>query len=382
MRKIVCLATSPWYPIPTRKQQVMSRIPDAEILYFDPSVTYLAPLKDKAARPGLSNYKKEGVHPQENITVYSLPPVLPFFYKFRWINKLNQRRMARFVRRKMREHGFTDVLLWVYSPVTADLVDLVPHKGLVYDCVDRHSAYGGLMDPALVDRMELELAGKTDRTFATADALAERLRAVQPNTVMIPNGANFERFVQAAQPQPVPEDLRDIPHPIFGFVGALQSCIEYDYLEAAAKARPDWSFVLIGKEKPGVDLTALHAMPNVHFLGLKPNEQLPQYLAHFDACLNLFAKSDLSKDVSPLKFYEYLATGRPIVSTRQPDQILQYAPLIKIADSPEEFIAACEASLTDTAPERTKARIEAGRACSWDSRVAQMCEILQEQGIL
>ena len=121
---------------------------------------------------------------------------------------------------------------------------------------------------------------------------------------------------------------------------------------------------------------------NVHFLGLKPNEQLPQYLAHFDACLNLFAKSDLSKDVSPLKFYEYLSTGRPIVSTRQPDQILQYAPLIEIADSQEEFIAACEASLADTAPERTKARIEAGRACSWDSRVAQMCEILQEQGIL
>ena len=188
MRKIVCLATSPWYPIPTRKQQVMSRIPDAEILYFDPSVTYLAPLKDKAARPGLSNYKKEGVHPQENITVYSLPPVLPFFYKFRWINKLNQRRMARFVRRKMREHGFTDVLLWVYSPVTADLVDLVPHKGLVYDCVDRHSAYGGLMDPALVDRMELELAGKTDRTFATADALAEEVDYSDVDMVVLPGG--------------------------------------------------------------------------------------------------------------------------------------------------------------------------------------------------
>ena len=140
MRKIVCLATSPWYPIPTRKQQVMSRIPDAEILYFDPSVTYLAPLKDKAARPGLSNYKKEGVHPQENITVYSLPPVLPFFYKFRWINKLNQRRMARFVRRKMREHGFTDAVLWVYSPVTADLVDLVPHKGLVWLSLPREAA--------------------------------------------------------------------------------------------------------------------------------------------------------------------------------------------------------------------------------------------------
>jgi len=176
--------------------------------------------------------------------------------------------------------------------------------------------------------------------------------------------------------------MQRIPHPIFGFVGALQSCIEYDYLEAAAKTRPDWSFVLIGKEKPGVDLSVLHSMPNVHFLGLKPNEQLPQYLAHFDACLNLFAKSDLSKDVSPLKFYEYLATGRPIVSTKQPDQILQYAPLIEIADSPEEFITACEQSRSDTTPERTSARIEAGRACSWDSRVSQMCGILEGQGVL
>ena len=382
MKQIVCLATSPWYPIPTRKQQVMSRIPDAEILYFDPSITYIAPLKDKAAKPGLTAYQKPGVHPQANITVYSLPPVLPFFYKFRWINKLNQRRMARFVRKKMQEHGFTDAVLWVYSPVTVDLVDYVPHKGLVYDCVDRHSAYGGLMDPALVDAMELELAKKTDMAFATADALAERLRTAQPETAMIPNGANFERFVQASQPQPVPDDLAGIPHPVFGFVGALQSCIEYDYLEAAAKARPDWHFVLIGKEKPGVDLSALHAMQNVHFLGLKPNEQLPQYLAHFDVCLNLFAKSDLSKDVSPLKFYEYLATGRPIVSTKQPDQILQYAPLIEIADSPAEFISACEAALHDDTPERTAARIEAGRACSWDSRVSQMCSLLQKRGIL
>ena len=218
-------------------------------------------------------------------------------------------------------------------------------------------------------------------TFATAEALAERLRTAQPKTRFIPNGANFERFAEAAKPQPVPDDLKDIPHPLFGFVGALQSCIEYDFVEQAAKARPDWHFVWIGKEKPGVDLSALRALPNNHFLGMKPNEQLPQYLAHFDACLNLFAKSDLSKDVSPLKFYEYLATGRPIVSTRQPDQILQYAPLIHIADDAADFTAACEAALCDTQPERTAARIEEGRKSSWDARVAQMCDVLAEQGI-
>ena len=165
MRQIVCLATSPWYPIPTRKQQVMSRIPDAEILYFDPSATIIAPLRDKHAIELPRNCRLL-------MTTCPLPPVLPFFYKKRAINRINQKKIAKFIREKMKEHGFEDPVLWVYSPVTVDLVDLVPHSALVYDCVDRHSAYGGLMDPALVDAMELELAGKTDMTFATAEALA------------------------------------------------------------------------------------------------------------------------------------------------------------------------------------------------------------------
>ena len=147
MKQIVCLATSPWYPIPTRKQQVMSRIPDAEILYFDPSATIIAPLRDKTAKPLMTAWKQPGEKVKDNITVYRLPPVLPFFNKCRAINRVNQKNIAKFVREKMKEHGFEKPLLWVYSPVTVDCVDLIPHSGLVYDCVDRHSAYGGLMNP-------------------------------------------------------------------------------------------------------------------------------------------------------------------------------------------------------------------------------------------
>lgn len=382
MKQIVCLATSPWYPIPTRKQQVMSRIPDAEILYFDPSVTLIAPLRDKKTRPLLRAYKNAGVKPMENITVYSLPPVLPFFNKFRAINKLNQRRMARYVRRKMHEHGFEKPVLWVYSPVTADAVDHIPHSALVYDCVDRHSAYGGLMNPALVDAEELELAAKCSAVFATAEPLAERLRAANKNVTFIPNGANFERFFRAAQPLPAPEEMKDISHPIFGFVGALQPCIEYGFAAAAAKAHPEWSFVWIGGEKAGANLAELKTLKNVHFLGLRPNERLPEYLAQFDVCLNLFAKNDLSKDVSPLKFFEYLATGKPIVSTRQPDQILRYADMIHIADSEDDFIACCAAALADMQETRKQMRIAAGKDCSWDARVAQMRGILSELQIM
>ena len=141
--------------------------------------------------------------------------------------------------------------------VTVDCVDLIPHEALVYDCVDRHSAYGGLMNPALVDAMELELAAKTDMTFATAASLAERLKSRAAGGGFIPNRANFERFFEASKPQPVPEDLQSIPHPIFGFVARCRPASKYGFVEAAAKARPDWQFVWIGNEKPGADLSAL-----------------------------------------------------------------------------------------------------------------------------
>ena len=382
MKQVVCISTSPWYPIPTRKQQVMSRLPDAEILYFDPPVTYLAPLKDRAARPLLRKHRAPGEQVRPQLTVYATPPVWPFFNKFRWINRHNQKKLARFVRKKMKEHGFAEPLLWCYSPTSCDLTERIPHRGLVYDCVDKHSAYGGLMDPALVDRMEAELAERADQVFATAEGLAERLSKVQPQTCFIPNGANFERFFEASKPQPRPADFPETSGPVLGFVGALQPCIEYGFVAYAAQQRPDWSFVFIGGEKPGADLAALRSLPNCHFLGLKPNEQLPQYLAQFDVCLNLFADNELSADVSPLKFFEYLATGKPIVSTRQPKQTLQYAALIEIADTKEDFVRCCEAALRDHDPARTAQRIAEGRACSWDSRVAEICAQLKQRKLL
>lgn len=371
MKKIVCLSTSPWYPIPTRKQQVMGRIQDAEILYFDPPVSLLAPLKDRTAWCGLTAFLRGGVKPKDNITVYRLPPVLPFFNRFRWINRLNQVFQTRFVRRKMKKHGFVNPVLWTYSPTACDAAPRIPHSMLVYDCVDRHSAYGGQMSPAVVDAMEADLARQCDRVFATAKPLAERLAAYQPNVQFIPNGADFERFNQAASALPCPEDLAAIPTPRFGFVGALQPCIAYDYLSAAAHAHPDYHFVLIGGEKPGSDFLDLKQLPNVHFLGLRKNEDLPQYLANFDALLNLFAESDLSKDVSPLKFYEYLATGKPILSTPQPEQVMQYCDIIRVADSAEAFVSACENVLHGD--DGQEARIEAGRQSAWDARVAQLC---------
>lgn len=382
MRQIVCLSTSNWQGIPTRKQQVMGRIRDAEILYFDPPVTMIAPLKDKSVKDRMSKYKEDGEHPMDNVTVYALPPVLPFYNKIRAINKINQRRIAAFVRSKIRKHGFTDPIIWVYHPSSADAVKHIPHSSLVYDCVDRHSAYPGLINPEVVDRMEADLAAECSVIFATAKGLYETLRTYNNNTYLIPNGANYELFSRVDDPAlPIPNDLFTVQKPVLGFSGALQECIDYSLVAYAAKRHPEWSFVFIGAPLPGVDTSALNGLANVHLLGKKSYKEMVGYLAYFDVCLNLFRAGDLAKDVSPLKFYEYLATGKPIVSTPQPDQVQEFKDVIYIASTPEEFEAKCAVAIKENSNWHTQRRRELGRACSWDSRVAEMRTILLQHGV-
>ena len=135
MKQIICVSTSNFYPVPTRKQNVMIRLKGAEILYIDPPVSLLAPLKDAQTFSRLLAFLKNGVKVQENITVYAPPPVIPFFNRHRWINRINQRMLAGYLKKRMRRHGFQDPYLWCYSPTSCDLVDHIQSKGVIYDCV-------------------------------------------------------------------------------------------------------------------------------------------------------------------------------------------------------------------------------------------------------
>lgn len=383
MNKIVCLSTSCYNPFPTRKQHVMNRISAEEILYFDPPVTYLAPLKDKTAWKRLFMHRKPGERgARDNLTVYATPPVLPFFNKNRVINKINQKKIARFVCKKMKLHGFENPILWCYSPTSADAAPYIPHSSLVYDCVDRHSAYKGFIDEETVNALEKNLSEQANTVFATAIGLYDTLSEYNENAVMLPNGVNFEHFNRAANETfEVPEDMKDIKHPIMGFVGMLQECIDYDKIELIAKSRPDWSVVLIGRALPGVNLDYLKQYKNIHFLGMKKYDDLPSYIQNFDVCLNVFRDGNLSRDVSPLKFYEYLATGKPVVSTPQPEQVLGYSDSVYISYGESDFIKKCEEAMAEPDSAKRDLRITYARACSWDARVREMEEILENNGV-
>ena len=381
MAHIVCLSTTAWHAHPTRKQQVMSRLTDSEVLYFDPPVTWLAPLRDKSAWSQLL-VKEEGEQVMEHVTRFSLPPILPFYNKKRAVNRLNRHRLAAFVKKVMKAHGFgEETVLWVYHPSYVDAAGLIPHASLVYDCVDRHSAYPGLIDPAVVDGMERELAAACDMVFATSVGLYETLSACNPHTKMIPNGANDTLFSRARAPETaIDPRVASLPHPVFGFVGAIQQCTDTPLMERLAALYPDGSLVFVGDPLPGVDVSGLAALPNVRMLGRVPQNELPALIKGFDVCLNLFRNNRLSRDVSPLKFYEYLSTGKPILASPEPSQVLQYADAVYITEE-GNLAEQCRAALSE--PDRTMAgrRAAYGAECSWDARVAEIRAALADQGI-
>ena len=377
MKQIVCVSTSNYHPFPTRKQNIMNRLSDAEILYIDPPVSLLAPLKDKNAKPRLSAYKKPGEKAKDNLTVYAAPPVLPFFNKYRFLNRINQKRLARYIKKRMKENGFQKPYLWCYSPTSCDLIAHIPNAGVIYDCVDRHSAYKGMIDPAVVDRMEEDLARLASQVFCTAQGLYETLVRYNKNTELIPNGAAYEIFSRASGKA----EKKEGEGPVFGFVGMLQECIDYELIRRISERWPEGEIDLIGRPLPGVDLSLLEGRENVRFLGLFPQTELPEHIRRFDVCLNVFREGKLSKDVSPLKFYEYLATGKPVVSTREPLQVFDFADVTYIAETPEDFVVKCEEALRETDPEKAQKRMAYGKACSWEERVKRMETILKEKNI-
>lgn len=378
------MSTTAWDNHFTRKQQVMSRMNDCEIAYVNPAVTKLSMLRDPSAKPYAARFLQPPVKVDDNITVYSLPALMPFYNKNRMINRLNVKKyVLPLINRIMAQQHFDNPVLWLYHPSYVDLAGTFCHGPLVYDCIDRHSAYKGQIDPVLVDAMELELAGKCDTVFATAQGLYDTLAPKCSHTHLIPNGANCELFGRVhSESFEIPEEMANIGTKIVGFVGALQECIDYELLCESADETPELTYVLIGPVIPGVDISALTAKKNVRHIAARPQNDLPRYIASFDCCINPFRSGRLAMDVSPLKFYEYLATGKPVVSTPQPLQVNDFKHIVRITDGAAGFAAACREAVNDNDALRISTQLEEAQKCSWDARVSLMREKLAMQNIL
>ncbi len=262
--------------------------------------------------------------------------VLPFGKHWSIAHRVNMALLSRQV------HLCRDLLppdiWWVYDPAAVPIVEQVKGRLVIYDCVDRHSAYGGYR--GLLDRLESRLLRRADLVFVTARGLLDHCRACTNEVHFMPNGYDEALF---SRPVPVPTALQEIPRPRLGFVGGLGHWLDMELLSAVAKARPEWSFVLVG---PVGDRTALLPnAPNIHLLGRCSREEVPGYIAGFDAGLVPFRETTLTRTVNPLKAYEYLAAGVPVVSTPMPE--LDEVEMVRQSHGVDGFISAIEEALAE-----------------------------------
>ncbi len=379
--KIICISSVDWDPLWTRKQQIMSRlIPQDQVLYIEAPITVLSAFKDSRLRFKWTLWLKGLRNKAEKLQLYSPPPILPFGNIYPWINSLNQRWMAFWIKKMVKKAGIKphEALIWTYLPTSLKLAQKLKPLKLIYDCVDEHSEYQGLINKEAMLEMEKELLQECDLVFVTAPGLWDSKSPFTENIYLLPNAADLELFGRTLKPEtPLAPELAELPQPILGFVGVIHNWIDLDILIHIARKRPEWSLVLVGPVGAGVDVSHLSELPNVYFAGSQPKEKLPSYLKGFAVCLNPFRQNELTRQVSPLKFYEYLASGRPIVSTQMPG-VQDFAEIIEIAENQDDFLPAIERALAGENPAAQQKRLAVAAQNSWESRVEFMRNRVQE----
>jgi glycosyltransferase involved in cell wall biosynthesis len=286
-------------------------------------------------------------------------------------NRLGQRMLAPALSRDLAGLGFDQPVLIAGLPHAVDTLPWLPRRaGLVYHCADDYAHVQGF--PATLPELEADLCQQADLVITTSETLCQERRRFNPNTHWVPNAADIAHF--SAEPSPAAE-LQQIPRPIVGFVGGLSQWVDVELLAALARARTNWSFVLVGPV--GTDVSSLKNLDNVMLLGPRPYHKLPDYLAAMDVGLIPFKQDRVTYHADPIKAYEYLAAGLPVVATEMP-ALRRLASVVRLANSRESFLEQIGAAIAEgRAAHRAERKTEAARH-SWTSRFEAIDALLRE----
>ncbi|NCB63887.1 MAG: hypothetical protein EOM52_09820 [Clostridia bacterium] len=345
--------------MPTRTQQLATRFRDSEVLFFAP------------ARGNGKACKQPGRQVRPGLTVYTLPPPPAVPERAATLFYRGWRKQADFIAKVMARHGFRTPVLWTTAPEQVHLLDYLSFRGLVYDCDKEWDA----LPPA----WEGDLAAASDVVFAASPGLRDRLSPCNANIALLPNGVNFPMFARTDLDKP--SELRSLRGPILGFLGVISSDLDLAPIEYAAAGHPDWNFVLVGPVKENPRLPFLRELPNVRLLGPRPIVEIPDYVGHFDVCLDLQRPERGESDVIPRRIYEYLSTGKPIVSMLWPDQVEEFPDVIYGAQSLEEYDRLCQSALMEDPSWVTPRRRDYGDAAAWSRRADEVGRILGGIGL-
>ena len=270
------------------------------------------------------------------------------------------------VRRAIRKAGIARYLSWFVVPHPGFLAHRLGEDFCVYYCIDDYAAHPGV-DAELIGRRDEALSREADQLFVAPPALLPLKQAMNATTTYAPHGVDLDLFLTArAAETPVAEGARGLSGPVIGYIGSVHEWIDIDLIAWLARQRPQWSFLLVGHA--AADVSALRALPNVRLAGAQPYPTLPQWAKAFDAAIIPYRMNRQVANANPLKLREYLATGKPVVSTYNPE-IAKFSQWVRIAEDRDGFLAALDQALAEDSEAAAEARVAAVAAQTWDRRV-------------
>jgi glycosyltransferase involved in cell wall biosynthesis len=378
----VLFSTADWdTPYWTNKQHTAHHLAlkGFRVLYIE-SIGIRAPTFNGQDLRRMWQRLKRGLRPaklvEPNVWVMS-PLAIPFKQHWPLVRAFNQGWLCARIKVFMVAHSFNKPLVWTYHPFMLGVVSKLNCGPLVYHCVDDLSAVPGV-DSDAFNAEERKLLGECNAVFVTSEALRNKCAPFNSNTHYFPNVVDLEHFAQARKNGPIPKDLEAIPTPRIGYVGALSDFkVDFALIQSVATARPDWHWVVIGAEREGQHsplVDALRALPNVHFLGDKPYADLPDYLRGFDVGTLPTLINDYTRSMFPMKYFEYLAAGVPVVSTPLEFTKTNQAGSL-VADTSEQFKVQKNAQLARGRLTVLESREFVGDN-TWAARLKKMLELL------
>lgn len=375
---VLYLSCVPWGFLWSRPQQIPSRLAERggfNILYVQDPI-YLLP------KSLIASYRRKDVFLRkkvtDNISVTNL-----FLPEFSGRLKFFKEKYGSMVLRSLLKYfNFKPDVAIFYSFSYAFLLQSLNSMNIkiVYDCPDDFSAFYSGVRVSKALRTEENLIADSSVVTAVSKVLYKRISKINSHCLYIPNGVDFEHFHKARWLVDKPQEISSLPHPIVGFIGIVRDWINIELICKLAQSHPEYSILLIGPIAFGLE--ELQKYPNIIMLGGRKYESLPSYLSCIDVCLIPFKINKLTSASNPIKMYEYLATGKPVVSTPVPEVCDTVSELVYIAKDDEDFIRKVEEAVGETRKPENKTmvarRIRFAQDNSWEKRVDVFERLLRQ----
>ncbi len=374
-RDIVCVGFADWdTDLQTNQHHLMKRLARENRVLFVESLGLRRPQIAGRDVKRIARRLVRGLRGAREVDgLHVLSPLVLPLHTNPLARKINGWLLPALVRRAARRLGMREPILWAYVPHAEVLLAALRPEIVVYHCVDDMAAQQGIDGPNF-RASEQRFAERADLVLASAPALAERLSTIARNVLYVPNVADIELFSSALRDGPIDPGMTRCPSPRIVFTGALVTTkLDLGLLLVLAESRPDWSFALVGPTGPGdprADMSALAAQPNIHLLGARRYEELPGVLRGADVGLIPYALNQLTTSIFPMKVYEYLAAGLPVVATPLP-ALAEVEGIATAADA-AGIAALIEQALAEDTPERKATRKHDAEAHSWEHRLEEI----------